>query len=83
MWLLDINLTLLEPNLPVQPVAIAARADGKRLFVANNQHGTIKVVSVDTDFPITENRVVRTIGVGPAAKRLVLLTLPPVPPPAP
>jgi YVTN family beta-propeller protein len=83
MWIRNIDLTLLEPNLPVQPAAIAARTDGKRLFIANNQHGTIKVVSIDTDRPLTENTVVKTIGVGPEAKRLVLLTLPPVPPPPP
>jgi len=82
MLVATIELTAQEPNPPVQPVAIAALADGTRLFVANNQHGTIKVVNIDTDSAF-ENTVVRTIGVGPAVKRLVLLTLPPLPPPPP
>jgi len=80
-WITSIDLKFVGPDepdlaLPVLPVAIAARSDGRRLFVACSDHRTVKVVNVDPGTPLIENKVVRSMTTAGPARRLVLLDVP-------
>jgi len=58
-----------------KPVALAARSDGRRLFVAESTNQTVGVFDIDSESPDPNSRITEMV-TGGEATRLILLRLP-------